>query len=210
MLNSPFSILNTILSVQLIYTKKFARSRAHFLILSFVCLTPPRGHRCLLTTHLHKLSFIVMLPLPVLFWLSLLIGTHTDIYTFSHNTHSPIPIQVIVPLFSVQILTSIFYISLYFHWRTVSNTFIIVTLHLYIQLNHTEKRNNFAQPSELTESCFICLVQVRLRTEVPRTPSSARSGLELMTSRSWQYISCHRDACYNHSVISDLQKYTQR
>ena len=31
---------------------------------------------------------------------------------------------------------------------------------------------------------FLCLVQVRLRTEVPHTPSSARLGLELMTSRS--------------------------
>ena len=30
----------------------------------------------------------------------------------------------------------------------------------------------------------ICLVQVRLGTEVPHTPSSARSGLDLMTSRS--------------------------
>ena len=29
----------------------------------------------------------------------------------------------------------------------------------------------------------ICLVQVRLRTEVPHTQSSARSGFELMTSR---------------------------
>ena len=44
---------------------------------------------------------------------------------------------------------------------------------------------------------LICLVQVRLWTEVPRTLSSARSGLELMTSRSWQYISCHWDG-YNH------------
>ena len=34
------------------------------------------------------------------------------------------------------------------------------------------------------EALFICLVQVRLRTEVPRTPSSARLGLELMISRS--------------------------
>ena len=31
---------------------------------------------------------------------------------------------------------------------------------------------------------IICLVQVRLRTEVPRTPSSTRPGFELMTSRS--------------------------
>ena len=42
-------------------------------------------------------------------------------------------------------------------------------------------------------SVFICLVQVWLRTEVPCSPSLARSGLELMTSRSWQYISCHWD-----------------
>ena len=44
--------------------------------------------------------------------------------------------------------------------------------------------------------------QVRLRTEVPSTPSSTRPGLELMTARSWQYISCHWDACSNHSAIS--------
>ena len=31
---------------------------------------------------------------------------------------------------------------------------------------------------------IICLVEERLRTEVPRTPSSAQLGLELMTSRS--------------------------
>ena len=31
---------------------------------------------------------------------------------------------------------------------------------------------------------------IRLRTEVPCTPSSASLGLELMTSRSCQYISC--------------------
>ena len=40
----------------------------------------------------------------------------------------------------------------------------------------------------------IFLVQVRLRTEVLRTPSSIRPGFELMTSRLWQYISCHWDA----------------
>ena len=45
----------------------------------------------------------------------------------------------------------------------------------------------------------IFLLQVRLRTEVPRTPSSTRLGFELMTSRSWQYSSCHWDACSNHS-----------
>ena len=38
---------------------------------------------------------------------------------------------------------------------------------------------------------FIYLVQVLLRTEVLRTPSSTRMGIELMTSRLWQYISCH-------------------
>ena len=51
---------------------------------------------------------------------------------------------------------------------------------------------------------FIFLVQVRLRTEVIRTPSLTQSGFELMTSRSWQYIPCHWDACSNHSATSDF------
>ena len=38
---------------------------------------------------------------------------------------------------------------------------------------------------------LIFLVQVQLRTEVPRTPSSTRRRFKLMTSRSWQYILCH-------------------
>ena len=32
----------------------------------------------------------------------------------------------------------------------------------------------------------------------PCTPSSTRPGFELMTSRSWQYSSCHWDAYSNH------------
>ena len=36
------------------------------------------------------------------------------------------------------------------------------------------------------------------------TPSSTQPGFELLTSRSWQYISCHWDACSNHSPISDF------
>ena len=31
-------------------------------------------------------------------------------------------------------------------------------------------------------------------------------GFELTTSRSWQYTSCHWDACSNHSAISDFFK----
>ena len=50
----------------------------------------------------------------------------------------------------------------------------------------------------------IFLVQVRLRTEVLRTLSLTRLGFKLMTSRSWQYIPCHWDACSNHLAISDL------
>ena len=45
---------------------------------------------------------------------------------------------------------------------------------------------------------MIGLVQVRLGTEVLRTPSSTRQGFKLTTSRSWQYTSCHRDAFSNH------------
>ena len=49
------------------------------------------------------------------------------------------------------------------------------------------------------------LVQVRFRTEVLCTPSSTRPGFELMTSRLWQYISCHWDACSNYLAISDFK-----
>ena len=56
----------------------------------------------------------------------------------------------------------------------------------------------------------VCLVQVRLGTEL-RTPSSTRVGIELMTSRSWQYISCHCDPYSNHLAISNvLQKEMHR
>ena len=48
------------------------------------------------------------------------------------------------------------------------------------------------------------LVQVRLGTEVLCTPSSTWQGFELMTSRSWQYISCHWAACSNHSAITTI------
>ena len=48
--------------------------------------------------------------------------------------------------------------------------------------------------------------QVRLRTEVLRTPSVTPPGFELMTSRLWQYISCHWDTSSDHSAISDLKR----
>ena len=41
--------------------------------------------------------------------------------------------------------------------------------------------------------------------EVLTAPSSTRLGFELMTSRSWQYISYHWEACSNHLAISDLK-----
>ena len=59
----------------------------------------------------------------------------------------------------------------------------------------------------LKDNCsyLLCLVQVQLRTEVLRTPSLTRLGFNLTTtSRSWQYISCHWDACSNHLAISDF------
>ena len=40
------------------------------------------------------------------------------------------------------------------------------------------------------------------KTEVVRTPSSTQPGSELMTSRSWQHISCQWDAHSNHSAIN--------
>ena len=53
---------------------------------------------------------------------------------------------------------------------------------------------------------MIFLVQVRLRTKVPHTRRTIRPGVELMTFRSWQYISCHWDACSNHSAVSDFHQ----
>ena len=55
---------------------------------------------------------------------------------------------------------------------------------------------------------FTFLVQVQLRAdfEVQCIPSSILPGFELMSSRSWQYISCHWDICFNHSAISDFNK----
>ena len=41
---------------------------------------------------------------------------------------------------------------------------------------------------------IVFLVQVRLRAEVTMHPISTLPGFKLMTSRSWQYISCHWDA----------------
>ena len=50
---------------------------------------------------------------------------------------------------------------------------------------------------------FIFFVQVWLRTEVLSTRSLTQPGFALMTSRSWQCISCHRwDSCCNNLVIS--------
>ena len=40
------------------------------------------------------------------------------------------------------------------------------------------------------------------RTEVLRAPSLTWLGFKLMTSRSWQYISCHWDTCSNYLAIS--------
>ena len=37
----------------------------------------------------------------------------------------------------------------------------------------------------------------------PCTSSSTQLGFKLVTSRLWQYISCHWGACSNHSAISD-------
>ena len=40
------------------------------------------------------------------------------------------------------------------------------------------------------------------------TTHPTRPGFELITSRSWRYISCHWDACSNHLAISDWKPHT--
>ena len=51
---------------------------------------------------------------------------------------------------------------------------------------------------------MLFLVQVWLRAEKYYTPCSTWQGFELMTSRSWQCISCHYNACSNQRTISDF------
>ena len=51
------------------------------------------------------------------------------------------------------------------------------------------------------EQAWFCSKCDLIRTEVLCTPSSTQLGIELMTPRSWQYISCHWDTCYNHSAM---------
>ena len=45
-------------------------------------------------------------------------------------------------------------------------------------------------------------VQLRQKYYTPQVQPDSL-GFRLMTSRSWQYISCHWDACSNHLAISD-------
>ena len=46
-------------------------------------------------------------------------------------------------------------------------------------------------PTTYSNILRVILVPVQFRTEVQSTPSSTRLGFELMTSESWQCISCH-------------------
>ena len=48
---------------------------------------------------------------------------------------------------------------------------------------------------------------LRLKAEVLCTPNSTWLRFELMTSRSWEYFSCHWDTCSNHSAIRDFHRY---
>ena len=50
------------------------------------------------------------------------------------------------------------------------------------------------------------LVQVKLSTEILFTQCLTRQGFQLITSRSWHYISCHWDTCTNHSAISNFKR----
>ena len=50
---------------------------------------------------------------------------------------------------------------------------------------------------------FFCDSSTAWIEVVRGTPSSTWPGFDLITSRTLQYISCHWDACSNHSAISD-------
>ena len=65
-------------------------------------------------------------------------------------------------------------------------------------------KNNLAAFNHTDQSTkdLSFLAQVWVNTEALRTSSSTRPGFKLMTSRSWQYISCHWDACSNHGLMT--------
>ena len=76
----------------------------------------------------------------------------------------------------------------------------------YIHFIHITTGSSQMQNLKFEYSTYIFLVQVPLRTEIPRTPSSIWPGFELMISRSWQYILYQRHACSNHSATSDFKR----
>ena len=92
--------------------------------------------------------------------------------------------------------------------ETHEHEFCFYSIYIHSKCIVYQKEAVYLYKSKLSDVIFVFFfVQVRLRTEVLRTPSSIRARFELMTSRSWQYIPCHWDACSNHLAISDSVSY---
>ena len=98
-------------------------------------------------------------------------------------------------------------------WKQAARRKIVCIIHICTPVCNWKRINLFLVLWLLysyrviySDNYFYILIHVRLRTEVPSTLSSTRPGLTLMTPRSWQYISCHWDACSSHLVISATQR----
>ena len=78
----------------------------------------------------------------------------------------------------------------------------IITKPLFNSFSQRVSPDYFKHLSTVSDS--FCSSTTLNRIRLLCAASSTRLAFELMTSRSWEYISCNWSTCSNHSAISDL------
>ena len=133
----------------------------------------------------------------------LLLMLNNQTYTLCFNTllthqQSTFPSLQLSSFLPTYILLSHYSLQYYIHWQC-SN--IILQYHC-IQHNHSDNLHNPANVHN-TRGITPCkpLHPDLYYMVLLHTLCSTRLGFELMTSRSWLYISCHWDACSDHLAI---------
>ena len=89
----------------------------------------------------------------------------------------------------------------------VSKKARIIALHSHVCISW---RNLFSGRSDLKQYTNIYKVYVSFKYDWYRSttyPSSTWLGFELMTSRSWQYTSCHWGSYTSHQILHMVQRY---